>query len=517
MLSFAAPAWLLGLLLAPPLLYALHRGGAAPLAVPVARAALWRPAPGAPAAAADRRPPDPAWRRRTLLVALLLLALAGPQWRSAVPRITLWIDDSPSLFTQEAAGQRLALGLAQAQTQLQALPGAEVQWRRLSAPWAPWPVGQAVPPAAAAVSPPPAALMQPGRQHWLLTDGAHPALAAWHGGRAPDRVLQTAGAAGNVGIERLALRRHGGDPARLDLLVRVANGGATDETRELQVGGPGLQPLRQTLALPAGQVRDLKLTLEVNGSLQTLQARLSPGDALALDDEALLDLSAFAPRPVVVDAACPAPLRAALAAHPALRPAAAGEAPRLRVGCGSEAPPGPAPRLHWPAQGLATAVDGPLQWPADGDAADRPRLQAGRLRAFAARPAAGDAVLLAGAGRPLLWRQAGTPPTWVAALDVAALAEHPDGALPLLVDHLLREGIGPELLDPVATLDRGEGAARVRPQALPAPPAGAAVGAAADARVQDLSRYAAVAAALLLLAEALRLGVRAWRQRTAVP
>jgi hypothetical protein len=199
LLSWVSPWWFGGLALLP-LIRWLHRGGRHRRALRVPRLELWQGAPAQTAAAGERAPPDPAWRRRALLAALLCLALAGPQWPQRQPAITLWIDDSPSMLVRDAperAGTRLTEGLALVRAQLADVAHAEVTVRTLSDPWresaAP---GDALAAHVAAsvgqrdVAPPPAALLRSDRLHWLLTDGADAALLAWPDGRRPDRVIR---------------------------------------------------------------------------------------------------------------------------------------------------------------------------------------------------------------------------------------------------------------------------------------------------------------------------------------
>jgi len=134
LLSVATPAWLLGLLLVPAIRW-LHRGGPQRRAVPVASLALWRRAETTGPAAGARRPPDPAWRRRALLAALLSLALAGLQSAAPLERITLWVDDSLSMLTREDGGTRLERGLATVAEAAATQPGVAIEVRALGNPW----------------------------------------------------------------------------------------------------------------------------------------------------------------------------------------------------------------------------------------------------------------------------------------------------------------------------------------------------------------------------------------------
>lgn len=380
MLSLAAPWWLLGLLLLPVVRW-LHRSGRHRRALPVSHLALWRGAAAQQAAAAalERQPPDPAWRRRALLAALLFTALAGPQWPARQPGVTVWVDDSISMLTQEVNGTRLALGLAQAQRLLAQTPHGDVELRTLSDPWRPRAQLDAATPAALAASalaqqpaapagpsaealmrasvevsgPPPAALLRRDRLHWLVTDGTDSALLNWPAGQRADRVLQVGVVARNVGLESVSARRSAADANMLDVLVKISNGGQADEARELVVSSASGEQARvkQRLAagtsawvqvqVPAAPAAALAPALPARSALTALPPRLAPGplaassaaqarlapklwaallpaDALTADDTLVLDLAPLQRRRVAVDGQCPPMLLAAVAAHPAL-------------------------------------------------------------------------------------------------------------------------------------------------------------------------------------------------------
>ena len=303
-LSLAAPIWLCGLLLLP-LIRWLHRGGPQRRALPVSRLALWRGAVASSPAGGERRPPDPAWRRRALLAALLSLALAEPQWPGQRTQLTLWVDDSLSMLTREAQGTRLAVGLAQARALLAEAAPTEVDVRTLGDPWRALGAldeasvatildgaGRGVP------APPPPALLRRQSQQWLLTDGADAVLRAWPGDRQPDRVIQVASVTRNVGLERLSARRHLEDPDQLDLLLKVTNGGSAAETRTLVWFAGGAEVARSTLDLAAGTSALVRATIPTAASVR---ATLQPGDALAADAEIVLDLAPLRRLHVAVD------------------------------------------------------------------------------------------------------------------------------------------------------------------------------------------------------------------------
>lgn len=111
MTAFASPAWLLALA-AVPLLRWLHQFSEPARTVSVSALFLWRGAPTLPEGGRDRRPPDPAWRRRALVAALVALALAEPGWRAETRQVTVWLDDSLSMAADEN-GSRLGTGLGE--------------------------------------------------------------------------------------------------------------------------------------------------------------------------------------------------------------------------------------------------------------------------------------------------------------------------------------------------------------------------------------------------------------------
>lgn len=524
----AAPWWLLGLLLLLPLIRWLHRGGAPLQALTVAHLRLWLAAT-APAGQGARMPPDPAWRRRALLAALLVLALADPRWPDPRLRVTLWVDDAPAILLRDAGGTRLAAGMARAGELLASLGDAEIELRTLSDPWRhhSWPTAAAAPgsansatrdrvvdaataaqPLAAAIArrlagdaadavlpgAPPAALLAPGRLHWLLTAGTDPTRPAWPEGREPDRIIEAGGPARNAGLVRLAARRQADDPRRIELLAVLANGGDSDESRTLTVESDAAPPMRVERQLAPGTLSTL--VLELARPATRVRAQLDPADALPEDDALELDLGALRPRDIVADAACPAPLRAALAVHPMLalrdpgapQPASgvAGQtvppaAPAAIVDCGGATLPEGLPTLRVRGESLPATRPGVPRWSASVPASRRPGLGAGTLPLGARlQAAASDRVLLAFGDEPVIVRRGGAPPVVETSIDFTAARDAGD-APPLLVALMVDELLGPRLLEQVALADRGRGAVQVAPP-MPRPAAGA--GTAAASRVE---------------------------------
>ncbi len=519
MLSLATPLWLCGLVLLP-LIRWLHRGGRHRRAVPVARLQLWHGAEVRSPAAGERRPPDPAWRRRALFAALLFVALAGPQWPQRQPPITLWVDDSLSMLTREVGGNRLSLALARARTLLADTPHAEVELRALGDPWLrlgaftdaavlglTGSAGRREPAA------PPAALLRRDSLHWLLTDGADVSLFDWPGGRRPDRVIQVGGVTRNVGLERLSARRNPQDPQRLDLLLKISNGGSVAETRELLFMTAAGEVARSTQRLEAGASVLVRATIPATAQVR---ATLQPGDALVEDDSITLDLSPLRRRRVAADAGCDAALRAAVSAHPALVLVAGMDADIDAVlSCSPTASAGPLPGIRVVAEHTPVPVRGALQWASTLPESHRSRLDAESLQ-LAARLAStpADSVLLAIGGQALVVRRAGTPVRIETAIDFSASAHAAGPEVPLLVNLMFESLFDGPLLDTIALTERGPAAVRVAPQpglgvGAPSPAATAAPG------VLDGTSALLLLALGVLLWEIAALGRQWWRLRPA--
>jgi hypothetical protein len=540
LLSLAAPWWLLGLALLPVIRW-LHRGGRHRRALPVAHLGLWRAAAARSPAAGEKQPPDPAWRRRALLAALLLLALAEPRLPPPQRAVTLWVDDSLSMLTREAQGTRLALALAQAGALLAERPGAEVEVRVLGDPWQP--LGQLgapplTPAAAAAVlgariaassrpepAAPPAALLRADREHWLLTDGAHPALQKWPDGWPADRVVQVGEVTRNLGLATLAARRSPDDADRVDVIVKLSNGGDADETRELVIDSGAPEPLRSSHSLEPGAA--VLVTVQV-AVADRVRATLQPGDALAADDELVLDLAPLRRHRVAVDAGCAAALRAAVAAHPALAQVAPGAADLAAVlDCGGATSAGKLPALRVLDGDVPRRPPGPVQWPAGQPASQRIQVEPGQLPVAATlKPQPGDTVLLAAGDEPVVIARAAATPLVETSLDFGALSTARGPQTPLLVNLAFERLLGVRLLGEIATAGRGTAASFVAPR-VRAGTSDADPTAAAPARTPPHARapadgtrpvlWLALLALLWEIAALTRQGVRLGRQTAVGP
>lgn len=463
--SFLAPLWLLALL-GVPLLRWLHRFSRQDRGHPVAALFLWRQA-ASETQGRRRGPPDPRWRLRALLLAVLALALARPVLEQADPRgIEVWVDDSPSMQTLEAGGSRLRLALARLDQELAEQGATDVGLRSLQDPalrleWrgrarTDWPnqgrdTGRQD---AAAARPPPAVSMTTDREHWLVTDGADAALNAWARQAPLQRVLQTGSVRDNVALTRLAVR-----PALQDnaahALLRVRNLGERMATRQLVLVANDRELHRETLELPPGQARERNLRLP-DLHAGALLARLEPADALAWDDQLEVAHAALDPVRVDLDAACPQALHTVLRNHPrlVLRP---GATDALPVRCG-QAYSGPGLFFRQPTQPV------PLDH-APGFAPPWPWLERDWLQADRSSPVdANEEILLGNRAQPLVSLQAAAPRRVTVHFDIARdrLIRQPE--YPLLVDALLGTVLQRALLEETFAASRPATESRIAPR-----------------------------------------------------
>ncbi len=515
LLTFATPAWLLGFLLVPVIRW-LHRGGRHRRTVPVSRVKLWRLADASAPSAGERRPPDPAWRRRALLAALLFIALAGPQFPEQRTDITLWIDDSLSMLTREERGTRLTEGLAQVRLLLADVPHANVEVRTLGDPW--HGLGALNEATAGAVAAgagrkqpmaPPAGLLAGGNLHWLLTDGTNATLLEWPGSSRPDRIIRVGSVTRNVGLERLSARRSLTDPERYDMLLKVANGGSVSETRVVVFATDAGELARSNLSLDPGEVALVSAVMPASAKVR---ATLQPTDALAEDDEIILGLDRLRRIRVATDARCPAALKSAIATHPAL--ILAEESTRdveAVLDCGTRDVVRDVASIRVIANHAPTRPHGSLQWSSSVPESRRLKLDADRLEVAArldTRP--GDVALLAIDDVPVIVSRVGAAKVLETSLDFNSEEMRRGSEIPLLVNFMFERLLERNLLDGIAITDRGAGSANVVPSARAV---ASTVTRAPDASSypRDWTQTFLVAALLVLLWELLALTQQAFR------
>ena len=473
LLSFATPAWLLGLLLVPVIRW-LHRGGPQLRSVPVASLALWRKAAdggpvGGRAAAARPGVATPRAAGGAAVRRARRTALAAP-----VERITLWVDDSLSMLTREAGGTRLETGLAKVAAR--AGLAARRRGRGAHARQSVAASGRAAArddrrdwsatPDSASRPPPPAGLLRADRRHWLLTDGADAEFIEAAAGIGYSRVFRVGEITRNAGIVRLSARRSLGDRDRLDLELQVSNGGDTAEERVAILSTESGEVTRASMKLAPGASATVSAVAPMAAAVQ---ARLEPGDALADDDTLTLDASPLLARRVAADPACPAGILAALQAHPALSVTEDAAVADLAVECGGTAGTAGTAKCRASAS-CATACRSPwrvLTWSSSVSETQRAHVST-RSRCVRADGSRHPAAAMCCCSRParcplIVQRRSEGAPLIETALD-AESADRDRPVAPLLVSFLVDQALSTALLDGVAVVARDERAVRVVPR-----------------------------------------------------
>ena len=465
------PLWLAALA-AIPLVRWLHRWRAPLRSAPVSAAFLWNSAEETSAGGQRKDRPDPAWRRRALIVALLAISLAGPWWQQDVSRITVWIDDSLSMSTLEAGETRLQAGLSELADALGELPSVEADLRSLSDPArarsgndamafnaASWLDDESAP-----LLLPPAATLDRDAAHWLVTDGADDRLEQW-AARAPlARIISVGSETENVALTQLAVRRSLQDPGGLDVLVAVSNTGTTGAIRSLTLEADAGDRQAFELVLASGETR--YVTARHRGIETALTAVLRPGDSTAGDDALVLRAPALGRVPVELDPDCPGPLRQAVRAHSGLQVVEPGRATELQLLCSKRnAVPVPSLRFHGAAP---VSVDTDPRWQPGIGRLEELNLPAGWIAAsqWELPPADDDELVLSADGEPLIIVRAGSPVTVESTLDMSSAEFAGQPEYPVLISGLVDLALGRAALDPVIASARDPEASAIAPSRL---------------------------------------------------
>jgi len=476
--GLGAPAWLAALAVLP-LIRWLHRWQAPLIEVNTGAAFLWQSGPDQQPAAGAGGPPDPAWRLRALFAALVVLALADPAWRHSTEPVTVWVDDSLSMFATENGAPRLQSVLEEVAAVRDKRTVPAVTMCSLSDPAftisaddpnalraATWRRG-----AATRLSPPPSALMDAATAHWLATDGADAQLADWARQAPLERTILVGAATENAAVVRLGARRDTQDIDAMRVLAVVANRGRAPAQRHLNLEIDGSVAASRSLDIPAGEM--LSLEFEVATGRDRLAARLEPADALAADDDLAVDIAMLQPLPARLDPDCPAALQRALGSHPGLMMASAPAQAELQVTCGEPPVPGT------PALVIHAGPPAPLTGVPEGSPAFA-QTEAPRLRRawIAAAPwpdeGANDGyeTLLRAGGIALIRRRTG-PLTMASIIETVidfadpAFANQPEypALLGVLIDLTMRRAV----LDPIPAAERPTGESDIAPLPMPTP------------------------------------------------
>lgn len=512
MIEWSSPGWLWGLVVLP-LVWALHKLKTRRGELAVSAVFLWRFAASEESTGIRWSSADPAWRRRALIFALLILAEAGPRWTDA-RSIQIWLDDSLSMRVDEGKAKRYELALQSLREALDEVapfravihslthPGRSVRFDSSSVDgWEGEVEGWFQDPGPG-VHMPLAVEMRRDAVHWLVTDGADPEVNRWADSVPLSRVVQVGSARENLALTALALRPSLKSESGLNGILELANTGDAEARRtiELYLGERVLRSWSVVVSSGGTEALAFDLPDSVDGPLI---ARSQPADALVYDDELAL---AYPQRiRARVFGACGRHLSAALSVHPALTfPSGDGNDVDLAVVCGNgEAGAGRA-RLNVHRTERSHALGKPVLWTSGAGELKHVFLDYRWLHAFPGGGLGPDSKVLLAAGSEWLiaFNENSREIDVCIDMEFQAFAEQPE--YPVLIAGLIERLLPEARLDRVHAARRPIGESRIAP--LPMPEPIAAPGRISGGIGIDLSPYLIAGAIGLLALDMRRIG-----------
>ncbi|MBL3528294.1 MAG: hypothetical protein JMN27_13300 [gamma proteobacterium endosymbiont of Lamellibrachia anaximandri] len=478
MIGLGAPFWLL-LLSGLPLLRWLHRFQRQGRIQPTAALFLWRRIQTEGAAGNAPAKPDPRWRLRAAIAALLILALSDPyrETKSGIP-IEVWLDDSLSQFTREEGGTRLQQGIDRLIQRVEKerpstlilhslgnptatriiTPQSDRDWISKLEQWGSDPRGEPHPPAPA--------LMHPDNRHILLTDGADIQLNHWLKSAPLSEIIQTGSSTGNLSLTRLAIRPSPGTPSATQGLVELWNSGESKMNARLILIQRGREIESWLVKLPPGERKLLEFATDLSYPADLIARLHATDDSLHLDNELRLPLSsALKPIAVKVVGECGRYLSAFLQSHPELEQS--GRNPDIFIDCDNAHTSADTPLLRLHGNGGRQTIHSQGHWHVK-DGVQHLSIQRGLYFSLKEGEATSSGVTLLSADGHTLIRQTRTP---AQTIDVYLDLQQPGFAhspeYPLLLSALIERLLQRPLAESLVSASRNPDASRITPLSLP--------------------------------------------------
>ena len=468
------PAWLFALIVMP-LIWWLHRFRSEDKTYRVSALFLWPQVSTTTEGSLHKKRADIIWWLRAAIVVALVIALANPLANTRRP-ITVWVDDSISMYTVESGDTRMAHALRMLDEQLATEQYSLVTVRPLSDPIQSFSLPSTPgrrhyefltdrfanyggePDAPAAIR------IESVSRHWVITDTADSRLNRWISNLSPERVISFGSETDNLVLGDFSLRPMLLREGTLLAHATVHNLGSFSSAATLVAtrNRETIFDAKKTIA-PGGSEA---FSFETDASDLPITVQLHADDALLLDN--VFSLTAPGKIRIRFDEACGQSLRSALSVHPGIlinaEPADTQIAcnatvdesiPAVQIHSGGH--PVPAPTAHWmAARGNVKTLSFDIS----------------RIDGIAHNPT-GDSVLMYAGDQPLITRRDTTPQNIDVLFDLndSSLVSQP--AYPLLVSRLVDNLPGHNSLEPLSLRKRNIAASKIAPRSLPVTPAAA--------------------------------------------
>ena len=453
MFSFGSPWWLLGIAIIP-LVRWLHKYGGASNIIFVSSLLLW-PASASHVAGTQKNRPDPIWMLRAFIVLLLFVTLAEPQWHTKKQAITIWLDQSRSMFTRESGITRIESGFKRLLLQLEAYKNVNITFRPITKPgvslsldpgnsttenlqiltdWAKKPLANPLLDFMPRIS--------SHSEHWLLTDGADKQFDAWLDKAPINKIIHVGNERENVSLARLSVRPSLVRPGKFSLILKISNHGRHSATRQVRLSIDNTRLAGRTIIIPAGHssIQEYKIDTPIEHSIR---ARLFPNDHLALDDGLELSIAENTTHIAISDK-CAKDLRTAISSMPWTQLTTHRNATAdLRISCDRQTFPGPIPQLVFHSGKYSKPVKGIPTWSVQAAALKHLLLDSRWIKTFDYEAPTGiQTDILESAGNPLITQSANGPKSihvWID-LNSSDLRQRPE--FPVLLAGLMELVIG---------------------------------------------------------------------------
>jgi hypothetical protein len=413
-----------------------------------------------------------------LIATLLILSLAQPVLQTERTRsIEVWLDDSLSMYTQEAGQQRMQRAMEQlvrylvdaepsralihslgdSAALLSLEPHTASIWQRQLAEWTALPRGEP--------DNPPANLL-PRHEHILITDGADKALNNWAGAAPLHHIIRVGKASQNIALTRLSLREPVHESERISGIARVDNTGDSPQQARLIVQQGDHIVENRLIEIPASDITTVSFTLPPRAVESRLRARVeSADDPLPLDNSLQLDTGTLSPGlHYRMRGDCGRFLQAVLDAYPVF---IADEAqPHLIVDCAAQGPDSLQPTLRLPPPLYVRHTQEPAHWHTNAPF-DSLQLAFNLPYSDEAPPLSADTIPILSADDRQLIRWAGGGARVIESyLDIRDEALARQTEYPLLIIGLLERLTGRSLAMAPLSATKDIAASRIKPLAI---------------------------------------------------